>query len=413
MEVREALVKCDASILDCKHPRRYAVVTQMAEPSAGNRANSVWRWEQAQRPWNDLKEVDGRLVSESVESAFFEAEAQKRRQELQQFRRGLIRALVVVIDMSRNGIESRDFGVLRFKLVCEHLTKFLKAYLDQNPLSEISIVTTRGYCGYVESPLSSDLDTHLAAVRKLRDISTWGQPSLSNSLQVASAVLANAPDFSTREVLFVYGSMTSCDPEPLEALCAKLSESKTGMVVSAIGFCAKVHVLEKIVEVTGGLYRVPTSAEQLEDLFQMHVVPPLWSKRTQFWRMVPFGFVKPVPEQLAFDIDEMKGSEKEAKPKRANLACPKCATKLFKVPSYCPICRTLVMTPAHLTRSLQHLKPLASFDIYEGTGEYCAGCNVMLPERHLICGACQRHFCHECDKFVHECLQNCPGCLAK
>lgn len=381
----------------------------MAAPHPGE-VRSVFRWEHSQRSWNTIEVVNGKLVSSNSETGLFDAEAQKRRQSLQGYQRGLIRALVIVIDLSRNGIEPREFTIPRVRLVSDQVTNFLKAYLDQNPLSQVAIVSTRGYYGHVESPLSGDLEAHLEAVRGLRDVSMWGQPSLVNSLTVSLSVLGSAPVFSTREILLVYGSMTTCDPEPLDTVCEKLTQPGKGAVVSAIGFSAKAFPLQRIVDATGGIYRVPTSPAHLEDLFQMHVVPPLWSDRTQIRSFIPFGFAKPVKEALAFDVRNLK-NDGDGGPVIASLECPRCGTKVLEVPAYCPICSMLVMAPAHLTRSLQHLKPLASFEEVEKPGQNCMACNTRLPAKHMMCGKCRGSFCSECDKFVHECLQNCPGCL--
>jgi transcription initiation factor TFIIH subunit 2 len=325
--------------------------------------------------------------------------------------RGLIRSFVVIIDLSQTGLAPRDFEIPRIRLITSQLRNFFSSFLDQNPLSQLSIVSTFGSRAKVHTFLSGDLQLHLQALKDIEDLEASGEPSLQNSIQTATRLLQTSPPFATREILLIYGSYATCDPAPLDSLLAHITSKDTAAVISAIGLGARCHALERIAATTGGNYRVPTSPSEFEDLLAAHVQPPAWSEKSQRIRFIPFGFAKPSGELHEFDPRELKAAPEEAAVKLASTICPRCQTAVFTTPSYCPCCQMLLMAPAHLTRSLHHLKPLQDFQKIEGEG-YCIGCHVVVEDGGVSqCGICGAGFCKACDKFVHDCLQNCPGCL--
>jgi transcription initiation factor TFIIH subunit 2 len=373
--------------------------------------NAFHKWEHSGRAWELLEQVDGRLTVRA-DTAQWETEAPKLQQMLSGCVRGLIRSLVVIVDLSRNGLKPRDFGMPRIRIITQQLQSFFSSFIDQNPLSEIAVISTSGYRATLQSQLSGNLEAHLASVATMANYDASGEPSLLTSIEMAMAVLSNARPFSTREILLIYGSMNTCDSAPIDTIEQIVGAEGTGAIVSAIGFDAKIFAIERIVKASGGIYRIPTCPEQFEDLLLAHVRPPAWSDRAQAFELVPFGFVKPVTEMHSFDVGLVKGGGSEL-PGISNVACPKCGTRVFVSPGYCPCCGILVMSPAHLTRSLHHLRPLCEFELESvtRTGESCDGCGILLDAEKAVCRDCGNEFCKACDKFIHDCLQNCPGCL--
>jgi transcription initiation factor TFIIH subunit 2 len=378
--------------------------------------NAFHRWEQTGKAWDRLIEREGRLTDATVAGPKWESESSRRRHSLLGSVRGLIRSFIVVVDLSPKGLAPsyRDFGQPRIRLITQQLRNFCASFLDQNPLSQMAIVATYDSRAHVQSGLSGDLEKHLAAIDAMSDLGATGECSLANSLMVCTKMFGAAPRFATREVLLVVGSFTSCDSKPLDQTIAIVRERQTSAVVSAIGFCARATGLEQITAATGGSYRIPTSIEQIEDLFRTHVHPPAWSEATQRVQLVGFGFARSSEEKQSFDMVELKRDFEGAIPKITNMVCPRCMAAIGKVPDYCACCGILLMGPAHLTRSLHHLKPLEDFESVESGMVACAACNGRIPVGGgVVCGKCHSLFCTECDKFLHECLQHCPGCLQR
>lgn len=99
-----------------------------------------------------------------------------------------MRHMFVIIDMS-SGMNDRDFKPSRLICTIKLMEMFLKEFFDQNPISQIGLIVTKNKRGERISELSSNLNVHLEALKKLFDVSCVGEPSLLNSLELAQAVL--------------------------------------------------------------------------------------------------------------------------------------------------------------------------------------------------------------------------------
>ncbi|KAK8885435.1 General transcription factor IIH subunit 2 [Tritrichomonas musculus] len=394
------------------------------------------RWEHTGKSWDTLLSKDGQLVSIMKDGSSWENQYQKRRNLLRGKVRGLIRSVVLVIDLSEAGLAPLDFGMPRIRLIIDELTKFISNFLDQNPLSQLSIVTTFDYQAQIQIPLSSDVNEILSVLKHLNDVKTSGEPSIYNSILVATNLLKTVPVYSTKEILVIYSSLSTCDPKSFDVLIASLIDGvpnlnnntfPTKVVISAIGLGAEVDFLKRLAETTNGSYNVPISRDHFVDLLQAQVLPPAWNERTQRRRFIPFGFTKSVIERPSFDLknlfDDGEGESNQSSshmlPSNTSICCPQCRTRVFSLPNTCPCCGLLLLSPAHLTRSSQHLKPLDEFkEDPSFLNRYpmfvCDACNQQMNEVvPFICLHCHGKFCKSCNQFIHECLQQCPVCLLK
>lgn len=373
------------------------------------------RWEQTGKAWDTLTAVNGHLISIMKEGMQWDSVAVQKKSKLRGFSRGLIRSMAIIIDLSIRGLETRDFGLPRIRIIMNHLKTFISNFIDQNPLSQIAIIGTYNSRAYMLSPLCGEIEVHLESIAKMIDLDANGEASIENSLIVAKALLKTVPVFSTKEVLFMYGSLNTNDPNSFNRVLEIAKESK--MTISIISFNAKIFVFEQLAEATGGSYYLPTSTEHFADILMSHTQPPHWSQTSQIIRFIEFGFAKAPSrsgETPSFDLVELEKNP-DGTPKLNGYACPRCSTRVFNVPVFCPSCGILVISPAHLTRAMHHLKPLADFNEVpkgEKRENVCFGCNKILEAPIYLCPICNSCFCEECNKFVHECLQNCPGCQA-
>ena len=381
----------------------------------------VNRWGRKGYAWDNLALEGDKLIA-IQETEQWQSEVEKKKTELASIKRGLIRSLVLVLDLSNNGLEARSFGQNRMKLIQDQTTVFISDFFVQNPLSQLAILGTYGSACRILSNLSSDVDAHLKVINEISSLEHKGEPSIQTSLAIATAILGSegkgglANIDSTKEVLFIYGSLTTCDVDPIYKTLAKVKKSQ--IRVSFVGLGAKVFVLERIAEETDGDYFVPVSLEHLEDIMHSFVIPPQRLKN-QKSGLLPFGFAAisetKIPAFDLFKFLENAPSEDNLPdlPKYGGYQCPRCKTRVFSVPCYCPVCRDFLIAPAYLKRTAIHLSPLPPFSTEEPTeGLCCIGCNKALTEPPRVCPLCNKCFCEKCDKFVHEILQSCPGCMA-
>jgi len=123
---------------------------------------------------------------------------------------------------------------------------------------------------------------HSQALKQLASIVCEGEPSLQNSLQMALKTLKNMPAYTSREVLVLFGSLTTCDPGDIKSTIKELKENQ--IRVSIIGLAAEVRICRQIAKETGGEYSVLLDDHHLKELILNIVQPPLAGG----WKLVNF-----------------------------------------------------------------------------------------------------------------------------
>lgn len=409
--------------------------------------NTHRRWEQSQKSWDTVFLKDGRLTSIMKGGITWENQYQAKKKLLKGKARALIRSLVIVIDITEIALAPLEFEVPRIRLIVEELTNFLTNFNDQNPLSQISIVTTSKYKGHIHTFLSCDIQEHLKALKKLSDIQTSGEPSLYNAIFVATNLLSTTPPYSTKEILVIYGSQNTCDPVPFDHLLEMVTTRENNGIVkpkyqiNIINLGSELQFLKRLAQKTGGSCNVPIGRDHFANLLQALALPPAWNDNTQRRKFIPFGFPTLTQELPFFDLDKLmyplaildkNDDVKDLLPVFSNYCCPRCQAHILKWPAYCPCCSLLLMSPAQLSRSSHHLHPLDEFPVPstapddsqtedENENEtqvvsmqsfVCSSCNSNIVDQFPhVCGGCQSPFCSACNKFIHDSLQQCPICL--
>ena len=115
------------------------------------------------------------------------------------------------------------------------------------------------------------------ALKKLSESSCEGEPSLQNSLEMALKTLKNMPAHTSREVLVIFGSLTTCDPGDIRAVIKSLKENNVR--VSLIGLAAEVRICQHIAKETGGEYNVLLDDHHLKQLILNLVQPPIAGRK--------------------------------------------------------------------------------------------------------------------------------------
>ena len=127
-----------------------------------------------------------------------------------------------------------------------------------------------------------------------------------------------------------------------------------------------------------------------------------------------------------------------SRPTRGGYLCPRCKSKVCAVPSTCYVCQLKLVLSTDLARTYHHLFPLKSWTEVSweraaakaADQATCYGCMTPFPAvqadgnndgrsssgsntGRYECGDCGRHYCLNCDIFLHEVVHNCPGCLIR
>ncbi|KAJ1209045.1 hypothetical protein NDU88_004424 [Pleurodeles waltl] len=379
------------------------------------------RWEGGyERTWEVLKEDESGSLKATIDDILFKAKRKRVFQHHGQVRLGMMRHLYVVIDGSRT-MDDQDLKPNRLTCSLKLLEYFVEEYFDQNPISQVGLIVTKSKRAEKLTELAGNPKKHITALKKAVDMTCSGEPSLFNSLSLAMQTLKHMPGHTSREVLIIFGSLTTCDPSNIYELIKSLNVAK--IRVSVIGLSAEVRVCTVLTRETGGTYHVILDESHYKELLMQHVIPPPASSGSEC-SLIRMGF----PQQTIASL-----SDQDAKPSFSmaqldsnnepgltlgGYFCPQCRAKYTELPVECKICRLTLVSAPHLARSYHHLFPLDPFQeiaLEEYQGErFCEGCQGELKDQNVyVCPTCQHVFCVECDLFVHESLHCCPGCIHK
>ena len=301
--------------------------------------------------------------------------------------------------------------------------------------------------------LPGNTSEHIASLQSRR-LYAKGEPSLQNALEMARSNLSHLPTANSREVVVIFGSLTTCDPSNIHDTIAALA--RDNIRVSMICLAAEVKVCKEICRKTKGKFGVAMDEGHFRDLLFDQVQPPeIEAKRgrkraaaaagqeegdMEGVDLMQMGFPTRLPTNGAPSLCAC-----HHRLKSGGFLCPRCQVKLCDVPTDCPVCGLTIVMSTHLARSYHHLFPVPNYAAVSwgslgkahSVPPSCAGCasaftplpahltngnqngdnedednvpsNVASSGRYS-CPRCNNHFCLECDSFVHDTLHLCPGC---
>ncbi|XP_063752684.1 general transcription factor IIH subunit 2 isoform X2 [Eleginops maclovinus] len=360
------------------------------------------RWEGGyERTWEVLKEDESGSLKATVEEILFQSKRKRVIESHGQVRLGMMRHLHVVIDCSRS-MDDHDLKPNR-------LTSTLK----------LGIITTKNKRAEKLTDLAGNPKNHIVALKKAVDTVCIGEPSLYNSLNLAIQTLKHMPGHTSREILIVLSSLTTCDPANISELIKTLKDLKVR--VSVIGLSAEVRVCTVLTRDTGGSYHVILDESHFKELLMLHVKPPPASSSSEC-SLIRMGFPQHIIASLtnqdakpSFSMSHLDSSS-GAGLSLGGYFCPQCQSKYTELPVECKVCGLTLVSAPHLARSFHHLFPLQAF-IESPVDErqdkrVCQACQGELKDKSAFtCPSCRSVFCVECDLFIHDSLHCCPGCL--
>ncbi|KAJ4347824.1 uncharacterized protein N0V89_009194 [Didymosphaeria variabile] len=415
---------------------------------------------------------DNDVPEQSIQQMEEERKRKRLRKDTKPFQRGIIRHVVLVLDLSEAMLE-KDMRPTRFHAMIQYAQEYVREFFEQNPISQMSVLGMHdGLCIRV-SELSGNPAEHIAAILGLRtplnpqDFSKEpkGSPSLQNALELARATLYHTPSHGTREVIIVFGSLLSLDPGDVHQTIRACVRDRVR--VSVIGMSARLKICAEIVNKTNAgdesEYVVATDQELLRELLLATTTPPVVRATKSAEEIAPpesaaalmmMGF----PSRVIEETPTMCACHGALT--TGGYTCSRCSAKVCSLPITCPSCQLTLLLSTHLARSYHHLFPLRNWAevswhrAREKGTKSCMSCLTPFPEvppdgisgeqqtnghgangrihgkvaqkqsnddeeqkasesSRYECRVCESHFCIDCDMFCHMVLHNCPGCLSK
>lgn len=337
-------------------------------------------WETVKRSWDTVgAAADGQVVGLELLEA-----AEKRRRVLRDttpLQRGIIRHMVLVLDMSL-AMASRDYLPTCHRVALSCAAAFVRAYFEQNPISQLAIVAMRDGVAMRVSDMGGNPAEHLERLREWDGIEPQGQPSLQNALEMCRGALFHTPSHGTREVLVVFGALLSSDPGDIHDTIGALLADR--IRVSIVGLAAQVAICSEICTRTNGgddcSYAVALHDVHFRELVLAATTPPATQapaasasgpgagagagdpSASNPASLLMMGF----PSRAMADAHVAGGGGLSVcachnKPVREGYACTRCRTKVCRLPAECPACGLTLILSTHLARSYHHLFPLRNW----------------------------------------------------
>jgi len=381
-----------------------------------NEDNEGYSWEgDYEKTWEAIRE-DESGVLQATDDLQYRSRKRQMLEKQGHIRLSMMRHMFVVLDSSACMYE-KDLKPSRYVCLIKLLEKFAFSYFDQNPISQLGLILTRNKQAEKHCDLVGNPKKFVDSLQKLREKTCAGEPSLQNSLELAMNVLKHIKSHSSREVLIIMGSLTTCDPGDIFETIKECKKNKVRC--SIIGLAAEIHICKKICAETEGVYSIILDELHLHDLCQK-VAFPLPNSDAGAQTLMRMGFPQHKickPDEVSMCMCHLETSD--VRFSTGGYFCPICNNKYCELPVECRVCGlTLVIAP-HLARSYHHLFPLEAYKeitnenanqkpIYEN----CYGCQipVMKEKTIFMCETCKNVYCIECDIFIHETLHSCPSC---
>ncbi|XP_054713295.1 general transcription factor IIH subunit 2-like [Uloborus diversus] len=375
-----------------------------------------YRWEtEYEKTWEAIREDEHGLLTSSLEEIVHKSR-RKRLLEKKNLKLGMMRHLYVIIDMSE-AMSEPDLKPTRYLCTLKLLENFISEYFDQNPISQIGIIITKNKRAEKITELAGNPKQHISTLQSYAKNSCSGEPSLQNALELASQTLRFMPTHTSREILVIFGSLTTCDPGDIyETIDTLVSQN---IRCSVIGLAAELVVCRKITKTTHGTYNVVIDDTHFKELLNEQVSPPPATSSTES-SLIRMGF--PYHQSKSEGKPSMCMCHLDSKISHEGFGtegyyCPQCNGKYCELPVECKACGLTLVSAPHLARSFHHLFPLDCFNevlvssLTAEADKYCYSCLTNFQEQTVYqCGTCLKYFCLECDLFIHDSLHTCPGC---
>ena len=182
-------------------------------------ASGGYAWEdEIKRSW-DLVTVDDEGDMAALAASIIEARKKRTAQKnITPYQRGIIRTLILVLDCSEAMLE-KDMRPNRHAMLVQYSIDFVHEFFDQNPISQIGIVSMRNGLAHMISQVSGNPQDHVDALKSIRKQEPKGNPSLQNALAMSRGLLLPVPPHCTKEVLVIFGALSSTDPGDIHLTC--------------------------------------------------------------------------------------------------------------------------------------------------------------------------------------------------
>ncbi|KAF8664379.1 hypothetical protein AX16_000750 [Volvariella volvacea WC 439] len=234
--------------------------------------NQAYTWEAAYtRSWETVQEDEAGSLQTSVEELLARGRRRRLLAPATPIRRSIIRHLVLILDLSTSMMD-RDMRPTRFDLMLRYAREFVAEWFDQNPLGQIGVVGMRAGVGERIGDMSGNPQDVLNSIKERHKMEPTGDPSLQNAVEMAKNSMSHLPTHSSREILIIYGSLTTCDPGNIHETIESCISNK--IRISVVALAAEMKICREMCDKTGGQFAVAMNEGHFRDILFELIPPP-------------------------------------------------------------------------------------------------------------------------------------------
>ncbi|KAF5380442.1 hypothetical protein D9615_004478 [Tricholomella constricta] len=308
----------------------------------------AYTWEASYtRSWETVQEDEAGSLQSSVDDWMARGRRRRLLAPSTAIRRTIIRHLILMMDLSASMMD-RDMRPTRFDLMLQYAREFVAEWFDQNPLGQIGVVGMRAGIGERIGEMSGNPQEVLKSIADRHKMEPTGEPSLQNAIEMARSSMSHLPTHSSREIIILFGSLTTCDPgnihETLDA-CVKAK-----IRISVVALAAEMKICRDLCDKTGGQFGVALNEGHFRDLLFELVPPPAQQALTRGTASSGARTTNPSADLMLMGF-----------PTRLPDTSPP-SLCVCDVPTDCDICGLMIVSSPHLARSYHHLFPVKGYD---------------------------------------------------
>ncbi len=90
----------------------------------------------------------------------------------------------------------------------------------------------------------------LKAISERHKLEPTGEPSLQNAIEMARSSMSHLPTHSSREILIIYGSLTTCDPGNIHDTLDECVKDR--IRISIVALAAEMKICRDLCAKSGG-----------------------------------------------------------------------------------------------------------------------------------------------------------------
>ncbi|KAF1831059.1 hypothetical protein BDW02DRAFT_591431 [Decorospora gaudefroyi] len=378
----------------------------------------AWETEYSRTVEKTIQPAHDGTLGQSVQEREEERKRKRLRKDTKPFQRGIIRHVVLVLDLSE-AMNEKDMRPNRYVTMINYTQDYIRDFFEQNPISQMSV-----------------LGMHDGVCIRVSELS------------------GNPADHSD--------PIPHPEPRHKGSHCRirQLAESGSGRHTPDSQGMRPRPDTQIVIRTNAGdesEYTIATDQEMLKELLLATTTPPVIRQSASATTAAPpqssesaaalmmMGFPSRVVE------DQLTMCACHGNLTMGGYTCSRCSAKVCSLPITCPSCELTLLLSTHLARSYHHLFPLRNWATVswsrarEKGSQQCVGCLTTFssppragtePETdgqvngansheedteeqkasesgRYECRACDSHFCIDCDMFAHMVLHNCPGCLGR